>query len=1019
MQTPDCDDTADRYVRAPAIDLDGSGLAWGWFWFGLAYFACAQISLGTALLPGGAGILWAPAGLAIAVVLRFGRRLLPGMLLGELMTAVVGGTAPLAALGAGAANLVAVALAAAWLGRLFVPPGWLQRSRDLTLFIGIAALGAPTLGVTLGMASQPTAPLFPLGWLSWWFSHALGVVLVGSLVTAWLDQPKPAAGGRTQFLLVFAANLAIAGLVFSGWLPPLAENFPLMLLLPGLLFAAARLPQRLLILVLLATTVIGILGTAHGFGPFVRPAPLQSQLLLQGFLLLLAAVPLLLRAVLAEGEAANLALAEYRRQLEERVQHATEALRATNEQLEAERSFMAIVQDTVRNLLLVLDRSGRIVVFNRACQALSGYSEDEAFGQRPWQLVAPPAEAAARAAAFATLDAGSFPLCYEDDWLTRDGRQRRIEWANTAILDDAGELLYVVVTGLDVTDRRAAEADVARLNEHVRLLLESAMEGIFGVDPDGRCTFVNPAAVRLLGYPADALLGQAVHPLLQGRHEDGSPYPAEDSLLHRALRERRGFEVQDEVLWTQSGAALPVHYSVNPILDQGRLGGAVVVFRNVAEARALAEHLDYLASHDELTRLHNRRYFDRHLEQALELARVDDDCHILCYLDLDQFKLVNDTCGHIAGDELLRQLGRELRSKVRRGDVLARLGGDEFGVLLQSCRLTDAAPVIEDLRRAICDYRFCWEGRGFTLSVSIGVVQVTAQTLSITAALSAADSACYVAKDAGRNRVHVYEERDVDLTRRHGEMQWVSRLHAALAEERLYLVGQRIQPTRGGSAGLHLEILVRLRDEQGREVGPAAFLPAAERYNLMPAIDRWVIRQTFAWLTGQPRLLQDLELCAINLSGGSVGDAGMRDYIVEQMREHGITPRQICFEITETAAVANLGLAAGFMRELRALGFRFALDDFGSGMSSFAYLKNLPADYLKIDGNFVKDILVDPSDDAMVQAINQVGHVMGLTTVAEFVESPAILERLRSIGVDYAQGFGIALPVALRQFEKD
>ncbi len=328
MQTPDFDDTADRYVRAPAIDLDGSGLAWGWFWFGLAYFACAQISLGTALLPGGAGILWAPAGLAIAVVLRFGRRLLPGMLLGELMTAVVGGTAPLAALGAGAANLVAVALAAAWLGRLFVPPGWLQRSRDLTLFIGIAALGAPTLGVTLGMASQPTAPLFPLGWLSWWFSHALGVVLVGSLVTAWLDQPKPAAGGRTQFLLVFAANLAIAGLVFSGWLPPLAENFPLMLLLPGLLFAAARLPQRLLILVLLATTVIGILGTAHGFGPFVRPAPLQSQLLLQGFLLLLAAVPLLLRAVLAEGEAANLALAEYRRQLEERVQHATEAREA-------------------------------------------------------------------------------------------------------------------------------------------------------------------------------------------------------------------------------------------------------------------------------------------------------------------------------------------------------------------------------------------------------------------------------------------------------------------------------------------------------------------------------------------------------------------------------------------------------------------------------------------------------------------------------------------------------------------
>jgi EAL domain-containing protein (putative c-di-GMP-specific phosphodiesterase class I) len=336
--------------------------------------------------------------------------------------------------------------------------------------------------------------------------------------------------------------------------------------------------------------------------------------------------------------------------------------------------------------------------------------------------------------------------------------------------------------------------------------------------------------------------------------------------------------------------------------------------------------------------------------------------------------------------------------------------------LLHSCTLEAAAPVIEKLRAVICDYRFAWDGRSFALGASIGVVQVTAHTASVTAALSAADSACYMAKDSGRNRIHVYQETDADLARRHGEMQWVSRLHAALAEERLFLVGQRITPTGQRSTGLHLEVLVRLRDEDGAEVAPGTFIPAAERYSLMPAIDRWVIRQTFAWLSAQPELLQRLDLCAINLSGSSVGDAGMRDYIVEQRTAYGIAARQICFEITETAAVANLVSAAGFVRDLRAQGFRFALDDFGSGMSSFAYLKNLPVDYLKIDGNFVRDILSDAGDDAMVQAFNQIGHVMGLTTVAEFVESQAILDRLRVIGVDYAQGFGIARPQPVASF---
>jgi diguanylate cyclase (GGDEF)-like protein/PAS domain S-box-containing protein len=1023
MQPPRLDDAISPPLRPTLPELAGAPLLGAWLVFALAYFALAQLGL-LLVPPGGLPTpLWPPAGLAIAVLLCFGARLLPGVLLGELTALLLHGVPAPAALGAALGSLASAALALAVLRRLADDrPAWLLRAREVLLFIGVAAVASPILAAAAGIASVALfgSALTHAGWQSaviWWLGHAAGVVLVGGALIAWLHPVEPAAGSRREFLLLFAANLVLAGAVFAGWLPAVTDTYPLtFLLLPGLLLAAFRLPARQVTLILLAVAVIAGVGTYQGFGPFAGSPSGEPQLLLQGFLLVLGAVTLVVRAVLAEREAVSHALAQHRRQLEQRVQQATAALRATNEQLEAERNFMAVVHDTVRNLVMVMDRGGRIVLFNRACQELTGRAEEEALGEHPWQLFSPPAEAAGRAASFAALRAEQFPQAYEDDWLTRGGERRRIEWSNTAILDEQGEVLYVVATGLDVTARRAAEVALARLNDHVRTLMEAAKEGILGVDREGRCTFINPAAAAMLGYPGAELVGRAVPQLLQPRHEDGSPYPPQESLILRAMAERQGFEIQDEVLWTRGGAALPVDYSVSPIAKDGVVSGAVVVFRNVAEARALARHLDYLASHDELTGLYNRRHFDRHLQQALELARDDGDGHVLCYLDLDQFKLVNDTCGHVAGDELLRQLGRELRGQMAPGDLLARLGGDEFGVLLHSSDLDAAMPTIERLRAAICDYRFLWEGRSFALGASIGVVQVTAETASVTAALSAADSACYLAKDSGRNRIHVYQDSDADLARRYGEMQWVSRLHAALTEERLFLVGQRITPTARQSSGLHLEVLVRLRDEDGREVAPDAFIPAAERYSLMPAIDRWVIRQTFAWLSSQPRLLQGLELCAINLSGSSVGDPGMRDYIVEQHAAHGIAARQICFEITETAAVANLASAADFVRDLRARGFRFALDDFGSGMSSFAYLKNLPVDYLKIDGNFVRDILTDAGDDAMVQAFNQIGHVMGLTTVAEFVESRAILDRLRVIGVDYAQGFGIARPQPVECF---
>jgi len=427
----------------------------------------------------------------------------------------------------------------------------------------------------------------------------------------------------------------------------------------------------------------------------------------------------------------------------------------------------------------------------------------------------------------------------------------------------------------------------------------------------------------------------------------------------------------------------------------------------------LVEDLEYQASHDALTALVNRQEFERRLQRVLETARAEQVEHALCYLDLDQFKVINDTCGHVAGDELLAQIGMVLRGQVRERDTLARLGGDEFGVLMEHCSLAQAERVAKALREVIAGFRFLWEGRSFDVGVSVGLVSITEVSESIADILSAADRACYAAKDEGRNRVHVYREGDAELARRHGEMQWATRIPQALDEHRFHLVFQPIVPLDSGvSEGEHHEVLIRMEDEEGHIVLPGAFLPAAERYNLSVKIDRWVTGKALEWLEGDSKRLGNLFLCTINLSGLSLGDEEFLKSIIRQFDRTNIPPEKICFEITETAAIANLFNATRFMKALKELGCRFSLDDFGSGLSSFAYLKNLPVDFLKIDGVFVKDIVDDPIDLAMVKSINEVGHAMGKRTIAEHVENEAILETLKlpEIRVDYVQGYGIARP---------
>jgi diguanylate cyclase (GGDEF)-like protein len=427
--------------------------------------------------------------------------------------------------------------------------------------------------------------------------------------------------------------------------------------------------------------------------------------------------------------------------------------------------------------------------------------------------------------------------------------------------------------------------------------------------------------------------------------------------------------------------------------------------------------LAYQASHDTLTGLINRREFEHRVERAIAHARVQTATHALLYLDLDQFKVVNDTCGHAAGDELLQQLAQILLSSVRYRDTLGRLGGDEFGMLLENCPLDKAVEIANKLLSAIDDFKFTWAGNSFTLGISIGVVPIDRSTTDIASTMSAADAACYIAKESGRNQVQIAHLGDRRLQERHGEMQWVARLNRAMDKDQFVLYFQPVIPCANKpGTGRHMEILVRLIDDDGTIIAPGAFLPAAEKYNLLTNIDRWVIAHSLAWLAGNTNNDTALVTLSINLSGQTLGNPDMLKFIIDKMEETGTAPEQIIFEVTETSAITNITSATSFMLTLRGYGFRFSLDDFGSGLSSFTYLKKLPVDFLKIDGIFVRDILSDPVDFAMVKAISELGQLLGKEIIAEFVETQELADELRKMGVNYMQGHAYGKPQPLNNF---
>lgn len=559
-------------------------------------------------------------------------------------------------------------------------------------------------------------------------------------------------------------------------------------------------------------------------------------------------------------------------------------------------------------------------------------------------------------------------------------------------------------------DKQLAEQRLFHEKELLDVTLSSIVDGVVASDRQGRITYLNAAAEEMTGWIAAEAIGKPLADVVCLI----SAHTRERFNLSLAELTQPGAQARsarDSILVHRDGQHRSIEDTASPIFNRkAKALGAVIVLHDLSPAKKLAAEISYRASHDMLTGLLNRAAFEMRLDAAL--ATGDEQSHgVVMFLDMDQFKVVNDTCGHAAGDQLLKQVTALLSQEIRKQDTLARLGGDEFAVLLEECPLEPAQRVAEAMRQRINDLQFIWEDRVFQLSVSVGLVPFQAHQSTRSELLRMADSACYVAKEAGRNRVHVCDASDAAVANRNDELDWFSRLQRALTENRFRLWGQRIEAIQDDAGGYEsVEVLIRLLDDEGRIVAPAAFIPAAERYGLMPAIDRWVISKAFEMHAGFATHYKRPARFSINLSGASMADPLLVDFVRQELRTHRVAPELVCFEITETAAIGNINIAVQLMNGLRELGCRFALDDFGAGMSSFTYLKRLPVDYVKIDGAFVKDMNNDAVDFAMVEAIHKIAHRLGLRTVAEFVQNDATIELLRQLGVDYVQGYGVEKP---------
>ena len=587
----------------------------------------------------------------------------------------------------------------------------------------------------------------------------------------------------------------------------------------------------------------------------------------------------------------------------------------------------------------------------------------------------------------------------------------------------------VIWVARDITTRRETEQkNLYPEKELAQVTLQSIGDGVITTNPVGEIQYINPVAERLTGWSRNEAVGKSLTEVFKIIKE-ATRKPVSNPIDRVSNKNTVCKLAAKNLLIARNATEYAIEGLASPIKDpQGKLFGVVIVFRDVTKARKIARKLSWQASHDPLTKLYNRRKFEDQIAKAIEQAKNADSYYALCYLDLDRFKTINDTCGHAAGDRLLRQVTKLLQKRVRTADFFARIGGDEFGLLLPQCTMEAALAIANELISIVEQLRFVWDDKVFRIGASIGLIAVDARTQDLDSLLSQADSACYVAKALGGNCAHIYNKQDAIVAQQLGERQWLEKLNQALEENRFCLYTQKIVSVEDNSSDVshsqhpnncHYEVFLRLIDDSGNLVAPGSFLPAAERYGLMPAIDRWVIN---SFLGGyevycQSRKKRELEpfknLYTINLSGASINNQEFGNFLKVQFERYAIPPETICFEITETVAITNLDNALILINQLKQLGCLIALDDFGSGMSSFNYLKNLPVDYLKIDGSFVRNIVSDRVDYATVESFNHISQIMNIKTIAEFVENSAIFQNLKQIGIDYAQGYGIEHPQPL------
>jgi diguanylate cyclase (GGDEF)-like protein/PAS domain S-box-containing protein len=673
--------------------------------------------------------------------------------------------------------------------------------------------------------------------------------------------------------------------------------------------------------------------------------------------------------------------------------------------------LQSLLTQTANDGVWDYDARSNSIRFSPRWKAMLGYSDEDLEDGPEWRSMIHPDDLARVQAGLNEHIAGKVDVFESTHRMRRaDGEWRWISCRIKALHDEHGRLRRLLGVETDVTERKTYEDALFREKESAQITLQSIGDGVITTDANSVIEYLNPVAEELTGWRFHDAVARPIDDIFRGFHEETCE-PLENPLSMSMERNRALKSVRPSLLIRRDGNELYIESTASPIRNnKGEVTGGVLVFHDVSESRELNRKLSYHASHDILTGLVNRREFENRIDRALKSAKAGEASYALLYLDLDRFKIINDSSGHQVGDTLLTQIGALLKAKIRWRDCLARLGGDEFAVLLESCSMEEAMRSAKGLVKAIDEFRFEWEDNSFKLTASVGVVPITAENEDVASIMNAADAACQAAKEAGRDRVHAFAEDDIELMRRRREIQWAARINSALEEGRFELFRQTILPLHGNEVGEHYELLLRMRDERGALVSPDLFITAAERYGIMPNVDRWVVENALRWLVSEADERERLALCSINLSGQSLADDKFLPFVIDQFRTSGLDPALICFEITETSAIASYAQASRFIAALKELGCLFALDDFGTGLSSFGYLKHFPVDFLKIDGSFVKEMLHDPIDREMVRSINEIGHLTQKKTIAEFAENDEIVTMLRGMGVDYAQGYGISEP---------